>query len=105
VLNHPSQSVLWIETDPYGRVEDIAADAASLLGLSPRGAQSRDMRLFFPGSFGSVTDLLREAIFQTVEHTLELFPRDRKRLRVRVRIAPSPTPSSSSLLRWTIEPV
>jgi hypothetical protein len=31
------QSPLWIDTDAHGRVQDVAPEAAKLLGLSARG--------------------------------------------------------------------
>lgn len=96
---------MWIETDAYGRIQEIEVDSARLLGLSPRGAAARDLRLFFPQSFRFVHELMRAANYQTVEHTLQLYPRDRKPLRVRVRIEPCAAEGTAAFLRWTLERV
>jgi hypothetical protein len=94
---------MWIETDAFGLIQNLAGDSARLLGLSARGACARDLRLFFPASFRSVSELMRAANLHMVQATLDLYPRDRKRLRVLVRIEPSSAQAPSGLLRWTIE--
>jgi hypothetical protein len=97
------QSPLWIDTDAYGRVQGAAPEAARLLGLSARGLQSRDLRLFFPRSYRSVTELLRAAACEPVESAVDLYPRDRKPLRVLIQIGPAEPEVSPTVLRWTIE--
>ena len=100
----PSDPSLWIETDAYGRVQDAAPESARLLGLSPRGLYSRDLRLFFPHSYRSVSQLVRAATNQPVECAVDLYPRDRKPLPVLIQIRPSVTRQiSPTVLRWTIE--
>jgi nitrogen-specific signal transduction histidine kinase len=98
-----SDTSLWIETDAYGRVQDVAPEAARLLGLSARGLHSRDLRLFFPRSYSSVSELLRKAANQPVERAVDLYPRDRKPLRVLIQIGPAAPEASPTVLRWTIE--
>jgi hypothetical protein len=101
-----SPPTLWIETDPYGRIEHIGPDAASLIGLPARRAVSRDVRLFFPASFSAISKFLRLGDNEVIAGTHELYPRDRKRVRVLLRVESSPDEEESAkLLRWTIERV
>lgn len=98
---------LWIETDTHGMIYGIGLDTARLLGLSQRGAYARDVRLFFPTAYRTLSALLREAEDQVVEASYPLYPRDRRPVHVHVRISPcSPSPSSNGagpLLRWTLQ--
>jgi hypothetical protein len=105
MVTQAAEPTLWMKTDAYGHIHDIAPDTASLLGLSARGAYERDARLFFPASYRSLSVLLREAGYQTVEGIHDLYPRDRKRVQVRVRIEPCSPDLSCRLRRWTLEPV
>jgi hypothetical protein len=99
----PSDPSLWIDTDAYGRVQDAAPEAARLLGLSTRGLYSRDLRLFFPHSYRSMSDLVRAAATQPVESAVDLYPRDRKPVPVLIQIQTSGPETSPPVLRWTIE--
>ena len=96
---------MWINTDAYGRIQEIEVESARMLGLSPRGAVARDLGLFFPQSFRFVRELVRAANYQVIEDTLQLYPRDRKPLRVRVRIEPCSAEGTPAFLRWTLERV
>jgi hypothetical protein len=100
-----SPPVPWIETDPYGRIEDISAEAARLIGLSARGACSRDVRLFFPASFSALSRFLRLGDNETISGIHDLYPRDRKRVRVLLHVQASPEGASGKSLRWTLERV
>ena len=75
MLGLGAEPPLWIETDAYGRIQDIAPDTATLLGLAARGTCARDLRLFFPAAFRSLNELMREAHYQIVEGTHNLSAR------------------------------
>jgi hypothetical protein len=105
MLGLSAEPTLWIETDAYGRIRDIAPDTATLLGLTARGACARDLRLFFPAAFRSLNELMREAHYQIVEGTHNLYPRDRRPVRVLIRIQPSSSDRFSTGLRWTFQRV
>ncbi len=97
---------IWLETDAFGLIVGISREAARLFGLSQRGALTRDVRLFFPASYHSLSALMRSAELLVVETEGVLHPRDRRPRTVRIRLAPySPLPASSrpaQLLRWTV---
>jgi hypothetical protein len=103
MLQECATPTLWMETDPYGRIESIAPETARLLGLSTRGAYARDFRLFFPTSFAALTALVRKAGSEHVETALDLYPRDRKPVPVLIRIESSAGDVGPSGLRWTLE--
>ena len=103
--SHIEQTNLWLETDTFGLIHDIAPEAARLLGLSARGARDRDVRLFFPSSFAALSQLLRDAGYSTVEGVHDLHPRDRKRMRMRLRMAACSDDVSCRRVRCTLEPL
>ena len=98
---------LWIETDSAGLIEAIGRETARLLGLSPRGAYARDLRMFFPASYHPISSLMSVAHHQPVEGLYRLHPRDRRPVDVRLRIAPFqdlPRPERErGVLQWTLE--
>jgi hypothetical protein len=102
-------STLWVETDSHGLIYDLGPAAAGLLGFSRRGAFSRDLRMFFPGSYRPLNALLREASARWVAARYTLHPRDRRPVPVELQIGPAPEPaspdSSRPRLRWMLTPL
>ena len=97
------QNLTWIITDVAGAIQEISADAASLLNISARGARGRSLPAFFAGNRpGLLRDLLRAADGTIVEQVTTLQPRDRRPLRVRIDVSALPhIPGQPVRIQWT----
>ena len=94
-----------VVTDTSGRILTASAEAATLLGLTPKGLVGRSLYLFFDRDR---TAALRSARLAAAGQPgaplhLRVRPRERRPLPARLSIHIDSGPAGSTALRWTFE--
>lgn len=99
----PAHVPLWIDTDPGGRIVDLAPGALQLIRYSRKFALGRDLVRTLVTGRPEIDQLLR-VVFNgaSLERIGSIRPRDRRAIPVRYTITPAPQSTERDpVLRWT----
>ena len=102
----PAVGEAWAITDALGDIQEISAEAARMLNLSPRGLRGRNLPAFITDNRPRLlSELLRASEGLLIDRMSTLQPRDRRPIRVHPDVSAFPTaPGERVRLRWILSP-